>query len=340
VPNVVTGRATRLHENREGIGTAQQLATRTISHHKGRFIMKRIILFLLFAAAVSSAQLKVASIEKLSLPSGQEWSSPVFSPDGKAVYFTNTAYDGIWKYTRSDNSVTALTLDPKSGYGFSVSSDGSQIAYRRTTYDGQTHERFQEAVVMNLATLSTRVAASGSDVTVPAFIGNDIMYSVQGTTQLPKLAKSAALDVELLGIENTKIALVKNGAKVLLDPAGNGSYIWPVLSPDKQKIVAYDMEHGTLICDLNGTVLARLGRRDGAVWTRDGKWLVYMNDKDDGRQFLGSEICAVSADGTQSVALTSTSGVLEMNPSCSPVENKIVCNGNGAIYVISYEEAN
>jgi Tol biopolymer transport system component len=302
--------------------------------------MKRIMLLLLIAASAASAQLKVTAIEKLALPSDQEWSSPVFSPDGKAVYFTNASYDGIWKYTRSDNSVTELTLDAKSGLGFTISPDGSQLAYRRTTYDAQTHERLQDAVVMNLATLATRVAASGSDVTVPAFTGADIMYTVQGATHLPvKLAKTSAVSAGLLGIENKKIALVKDGVKVLLDPAGNGNYIWPVLSPDGQKIAAYEMDHGTFVCDLNGTVLANYGRRDGAVWTRDGNWLVYMNDRDDGNKILGSEICAISADGTQTVQLTATSGVTEMNPSCSPVENKIVCSGDGAIYVISYEEA-
>ena len=302
--------------------------------------MKRIMLLLLIAVSAASAQLKVTAIEKLALPSDQEWSSPVFAPDGKTVYFTNASYDGIWKYTRANNSVTTLTLDPQSGLGFTVSQDGSQIAYRRTTYNEQTHERLQDAVVMNLATLSTRVLASGSDVSIPAFASSGIMYSVKGAQQSVKLAKTtAAAGAEILGIENTKIAVMKNGAKVLLDPSGSGSYIWPALSHDGQKIAAYDLQHGTFICDLEGNVLARLGRRDAAVWTRDGNWLVYMNDRDDGRKMLGSEICAVSADGTQTLQLTATSGVMEMNPSCSPVENKIVCSGDGALYVISYEEA-
>ncbi|MGE5315117.1 MAG: TolB family protein [Acidobacteriota bacterium] len=301
--------------------------------------MKKILLCVLIAATAASAQLKVTAVEKLPLPSGGQWTCPVFSPDGKAVYFTNEAYEGIWKYSRTDNQVMQLTSDPQSGYGFTVSADGSQLAYRRTTYNSQTHERTQEAVVMNLATLSTRIAARGTDVSTPVFAQSEPVVSVQGVVQAPKLAKTASAAVEVLGIENTKIALLKNGVKVTIDPLGNGSYIWPALSPDRQKLAAYDMARGTFVCDLSGTVLARLGRRDGAVWTRDGRWLVYMNDKDDGRKFTGSEICAVSADGALTVELTATADVMEMNPSCSAVENKIVCSGNGAIYVISYEEA-
>lgn len=300
--------------------------------------MKRILLAMLVASTVASAQINVTSIEKLPLPAGQEWTNPIFSPDGAAIYFTNSTYDGIWKYARAENAVTEITLDRSSGYGFAVSPDGSQIAYRRTSYDPVSHERTQEAVLVNAVSLSKRVAAAGSDVSLPVFVQNEAVYSVQGVANTQRLAKTAAAAVEVLGIENTKIAVLINGTKVLLDPLGGGSYIWPSLSPDKRSIVAYEMARGTFICDLNGVVSARLGKLNAAVWTRDGKWLVSMNDKDDGRAVLSSEICMTSRDGQQTVQLTTTADVLEMNPACSPMENKIVCNGNGAIYVISYEE--
>jgi len=300
--------------------------------------MKQLFIAMLMASAVATAQVEVISIEKLVLPAGREWTNPVYSPDGGSIYFTVTSYDGIWKYTRADNTVSEITRDPSSGFGFAVSPDGSQIAYRRTTYDAQTQERMQEAVVVNAATLKTRVAASGSDVSLPVFVRSEAVYSVNGVPNTQALAKTAAAEVQVLGIENTKIAVLTGGTKVLLDPLGNGSYIWPTLSPDKQLLAAYDVRRGTFICDLNGVVLSRLGRRDGAVWTRDGNWLVYMDDRDDGRSITTSEICMVSRDGGTTLRLTSSADVLEMNPSCSPVENKIVCSGNGALYVISYKE--
>jgi Tol biopolymer transport system component len=300
--------------------------------------MKQLIIAVLLMAAAASAQIRVTTIERLPLPAGQEWSNPIFSPDGAAIYFTTSSYDGIWKYSRTDNAVTEITRDPTSGYGFTVSSDGSQIAYRRSTYDARTHERTQEAIVVDGATLSARIAASGSDVSLPVFTHNAVVVSTGGVMHMPVMAKSASASTELLGIEDQKISLLKNGTKVHLDPLGSGSYCWPSLSADQQKIVAYDTRQGTFTCDLNGNILARLGRRDGAVWTRDGKWLVFMDDKDDGRRILTSDICMISSDGRTMLQLTSTPDVLEMNPACSPVENKIVCNGNGAIYVISYEE--
>jgi Tol biopolymer transport system component len=300
--------------------------------------MKQIVLAVLFAASMAIAQVRVTSIEKLALPAGQEWSNPVFSPDGGAIYFTNASYDGIWKYSRAENAVTEIAMDPSSGYGFTVSSDGSQIGYRRTTYDARTHERTQDAVIVSTAALSKRIVASGSDLSVPVFAGNEPMYSAGGVVHVPALAKTAAASVQLLGIENTKIAVMKNGSTVVLDPFGDGSYIWPALSPDKQKLAAYDTRRGTFICDMSGNVLANLGRCDAAVWTRDGKWLVYMNGSDNGRQTLSSDIWMISADGLTKIQLTSTPDVLEMFPSCSPTDNKIACSGNGALYVISFEE--
>ncbi len=190
---------------------------------------------------------------------------------------------------------------------------------------------------MNIAALSRRVAARGNDVSAPVFANNDAVYSVNGVLHTPVLSKTAATSVQMLGIEDTKIAVMKNGVKTLLDPLHGGSYIWPSLSPDQQRIAAYVMRRGTFICDLNGNAVANFGRRDAAVWTRDGNWLVYMNDKDDGRSIRSSDICMMSTDGLTTLQLTSTPDVLEMNPSCSPTENKIVCSGNGALYVISYE---
>ncbi len=300
--------------------------------------MKQLFIAMLMASAVATAQIEVTSIERLVLPAGQDWTNPVYSPDGGSIYFTVSSYDGIWKYTRADNSLSEITRDPSSGFGFAVSQDGSQIAYRRTSYDAQTHERTQDAVVVNAATLKARVAASGSDVSLPVFVRSEAVYSVNGVPNTQVLAKTAAAEVQVLGIENTKMAVLKGGKKVLLDPHGDGSYIWPTLSPDKQRIAAYDVRRGTFVCDLDGKVSVLLGRRDAAVWTRDGNWLVYMDDRDDGRSITSSEICMVSRDGGTTVRLTSSADVLEMNPSCSPTENKIVCSGNGALYVISYKE--
>jgi Tol biopolymer transport system component len=99
------------------------------------------------------------------------------------------------------------------------------------------------------------------------------------------------------------------------------------------------MDRGAFVCDVDGSAMTKIGKRDAPSWTRSGKWIVYMDDKDDGHQILSSDLAAVSFDGKSVVQLTSTASIFEMNPQCSPSENKIVCNNtSGMIFVLEYEE--
>jgi Tol biopolymer transport system component len=299
------------------------------------------LLFLLLLAVggqSGQAQITVTKTEKLALSRSNAWSHPQFSPTGGAIYFTNLDGNGIWEYSLRTRSTRQLTSDPKAGLAFDVSADGKSLVYRRTILDNSGGTRKQDVVLMNIARRSSSLLTSGADVSSPSFVENAPVYS----TKLKKesLPKTSGLgNVSVLGIDNMKIVLNLNGNRMSLDPLGNGSYVWPVLSPDKQQLVAYEVDRGAFICDLRGTVISRLGRRDAPSWTRSGRWIVYMEDKDDGHKLLSSDIFAVSPDGKSTIQLTSTSGVFELYPQCSPTENKIVCNtSDGGIMILEYEE--
>jgi Tol biopolymer transport system component len=97
------------------------------------------------------------------------------------------------------------------------------------------------------------------------------------------------------------------------------------------------MERGTFVCGSDGANPVRLGRRNAAVWTRDGRWLVYMADRDDGHRVTGSELAMVSPDGKTEVMLTASQNRAEMYPRCSPTEDKIVCSTvGGEILILTY----
>ncbi len=299
------------------------------------------ILFLILLAVCASSgqgQITIKRTETLALSQSQIWSHPQFSPAGGVIYFTNLDGNGIWAYSTRTKSVRQITSDPKSGLAFNISNDGKSIIYRRTMLDKSGRTRKQDVILMNLARRSSRVLTSGSDVSIPSFAENAPVYSTKSKTE--GLAGTAGTaNVSIIGIEETKIAINVNGSKTLLDPLGKGSYIWPALSPDKQQIVAYEMDRGAFICNLRGTVISRLGRRDAPSWTRSGKWIVYMEDRDDGHKLLSSDLFAVSPDGKSVTQLTSTTGVFELHPQCSPTENKIVCStSDGNILVLEYEE--
>lgn len=295
--------------------------------------------FLLLNISVGlNAQISITSTERLPLGNAAGGHSPRFSADGKFIYFTTPAFDGIWEYSVSAKSVRQITADPGSGYGFALSQDGARIAFRRTTYQAVTHERKQEMIVQDLRDGTPTVVGSGHTMPVPTFSRSGVLYPVREGL-LNSLPSASAGESVILGIENTKIALVRGGEKTLLDPFTNGSYIWPALSPDGKWIVSYEMKRGTFVSDIQGRVTAELGRRDAPAWSRDGKWIVYMRDLDDGHRILSSDLYCISPDGTNEVRLTTTPGIDEMDPQCSPTENLIVCSTlDGAILLMTYEE--
>jgi Tol biopolymer transport system component len=296
---------------------------------------RQTFLLLALLVTVANAQISITRSVRLPLSGSRQWSNPRFSPDGRAIFYTDNGGNGIWEYSLGTKKTRRITSAVKSGMSYSVSQDGKTLAYRRTVQERPV--RKQEVVLVNMSRLTSTVLASGPDVSIPVFSANTPVYSIKSATK--GLSGAAAAEVAILGIENTKIAVSLNGRKALLDPLGGGSYIWPSLSPNKEQLVAYDMDRGTFICEVNGASVIMLGKRDAPTWTRSGKWIVYMDDKDDGHRILSSDIAAVSPNGRSVVQLTSTARVFEMNPRCSPTEDKIVCNAaDGSILILEYVE--
>jgi len=282
-------------------------------------------------------QFKVTSVKKLPVPAAQEWNCPRFSPDGNSIFTTNTTFVGIWKFDLSTSSLQEISRDRSSGLNFVISADGNQVSYRRSRGTAIRGERIREIVTRDIAAKSSRIISSGKDISAPVLVNAKVVYAKGSALQ--NLSKTSAVgSIALLEIENEKIILIKNGRRVVLDPLKNGHYIWPSLSPDKKRLVAYDVDRGTFICDVDGKNIVKLGRLDSPSWTRDGKWIVYMDDKDDGQTIYASDIFAVSIEGKNKVQLTTTPDIIEMNPSCSMTEDKIVVNSiSGDVYVITYE---
>jgi Tol biopolymer transport system component len=301
--------------------------------------MKRVVMLaaVTLAASVAVAQLTPIRIEQLK-PGKGGWRAQQFSPDGTMLYLSTPEQDGIWEYGLVSGGVRQLASDRGAGFGFAISPEGGKLAYLRRT--GSAGDPFgREIVVRNLRAGTSRVALSGKGLSLPVFSRNGAVLAAT-ETGITTTAPPDAGEVAVLGIENTKIVLVRGGKKEQFDPLGNGNYIWPSLSPDRTRILAYDMTIGAFVCDLQGNLLTRLGRRDAPVWTRDGRWIVYMDDRDDGEKLLSSEIGCVSPDGKVSAALTATPGVMEMFPVCSPTEDRIVCSTpDGILYSIFYKEA-
>jgi hypothetical protein len=298
--------------------------------------MRRLIVALVVLWALPmQAQLRVTALDRAALPEDRAWGGVRFSPDGARLYLTPPDYRGIWEHTIATGALRVLTADQGSGFGFALSDDGRRIAWRRTSYDETSRARRQELVAMDLASGATEIVGSGRSVGTPAFAGNQLVARVDERDLSAPVSSTGATAV--LGIEQMKIVVTSGGTRTLLEPLGEGRYVWPVLSPDKSRIAAYELVQGVFVCGLDGSRAVVLGPYRAPAWTRDGLWLVCMDDQDDGHQFVGSRLVAVRREGGGPVELSGTEIINAMYPACSPVEDLIACvSMTGELYFIRY----
>lgn len=293
----------------------------------------KVFTMTLLCVASLTSQIKTVSIEELHLPPTERWSHPIFSPTGKEIFLTNSDYNGIWQYSLETKVLKEITRDMHSGFAFTVSDDGKKIAYRRTVQPGDHRTRIQESVELNLLTAHENIIDRGNSIPTPVFVNAQAIaggksLSKQTTTQIPVV----------LGIDETKIALLINGEKKILDPL-NGQYIWPMLSPDRTKLVAVEMDKGAFVCTIEGANVQRIGKCNAPSWTYDGKWIIGMDDRDDGHSIYASDIIAISPDGKRQYNLTVSFDGIALYPSCSTTETKIVFTTiDGGVFLLTYEE--
>ena len=299
--------------------------------------MKNILCFSFIFLTLLDAQIKITATEILPIPKSEQWTVAVYSPTGDELYLTNSDYSGIWQYSLTSKLLKEITRDKNSGYNFIVSEDGSKIVYRRTAVEGDQYSRVQEIVETDLQSMKQSILEKGNSLNTPVFI-------VDKNSRRQKIFNKKSVSSQdktpvLIGIEDTKIALLQNGEKSIVDPFNNGQYVWPQLSPDKTKLVAVEMDKGAFIYDLTSKVITRLGKCNSPQWTKDGAWIIGMNDKDDGHSIYGSEIIAVSSDGSRHVQLTETPSIIEMFPTVSPKENSIVLSTmSGDVMIMTFVE--
>jgi hypothetical protein len=201
-------------------------------------------------------------------------------------------------------------------------------------------ERTQEIVEKNLINNSTNIIESGRHISTPVYFNERVISATSISSVSTPSVQAITDEVKVLGCDDDlKIVILKNGKQVTLDPLGTGGrYIWPQISPDSKTIVAVNMEQGAFLCTTDGSLIRMLGHRNAPAFTRDGKWIIYMVDIDDGHTLLDSDLYAVSVDGQTTVRLTNDTNI-NIFPAPSMTENKIAFSTEyGELFILTYEE--
>jgi Tol biopolymer transport system component len=300
---------------------------------------KFIILFFIFAKVGFSQNVEVIDIKKITNLKDGEFAYPQFSPDGKQLLLTRPDYVGLSVLTLSNNKNQIITDKFGAGYEPVMSYNGQKVYYRCDEYEGM--KKYSSIIEKDLKKRSEKILINKErNVSSPQIVNNKVVYTVENSlkeTKIEGISNPTRSDKSELyvKIEDLKIAIYQNGKKVIITPNGDGGYIWASLSPDKTKILYTCAGQGTFICDLDGKIISTLGRLDSPKWYNNN-WIIGDITVDDGHQIKKSDIFMATVDGKTKKQLTNTDDEIELYPSASSVDGKIVyCNLKGEIFLMN-----
>ena len=299
--------------------------------------MKKLLIFILLLSEIAVAQnISTLSNEKI-LSSDSKYCFASFSPNGEKIAFTTENFVGLYIFDTKSKKQVQISDKQGAGYNPVFSNDGSEIFYRWNSFEEM--KKYSSIYSKKLHDNSETVYEKRKrKVSVPRITNNKLVYSVGNESkkiQTSETNKASQIPDIWTSIEKQKIVVYKNNEKIVLTPKGEGSYIWPQLSPDKTKLLFTFAGHGTYISDLSGNIISELDHLNASKWLNNN-WIVGMKDFDDGHVVTSSEIYAVSADGQKSVQLTQTDNTIKMYPDCSPENSKIVYHTlGGDIYLMT-----
>lgn len=313
--------------------------------------MRKIALLLILMTGLIFGQtIKVLETKVLVEKDNQQaFAFPKFSPRGDKVLFTSVGYKGLWLYDL--NSQTSRQLNDKKGAGYEpvFSTDGKEVFFRhdklinKRKYFSIAHQSIDKAdvedIIENERGISTPKAV-GNKMFVYKKDDMPVTISYEGDSKVCLLEKPVVAEINVF-TENSNLYLEKNGEKSVLNPVGEGHYIWGSLSPNQDKILFTVAGRGTFVTDLKGKVLMNIKNANYPHWSADGQWFVYMSDKDDGHYVTASDIHAAHVATQKTFPLTTTDNKIEMYPTWSPVGNKILyhtISGNIEMLTVEIQE--
>lgn len=278
-----------------------------------------------------------------------EYCFPKFSPQGDKVLCTSVGYQGLWLYNLSTNNIKNLNNYKGAGYNPVFSKDGKEVFFRhdklikKRRYFSIAHQSVNSNEVKNLV-------SNERDISTPKSLSDKVIVYKQNNKQVIFsfkdgnnicLLKKPVTDVINAFTENSNLYIEKNGEKSILNPVGEGHYIWGSLSPNRDKVLFTLAGKATYITSLEGNVLLELENANYPSWSGDGNWIVFMNDNDDGHVVTSSEIKVAHVVSKKVFNLTSSTNKIEMYPSWSPSDNKILyqtVSGNIEMLTVEVQE--
>ena len=307
-----------------------------------------ILLFIVFSITTKSQKpeeepkFEVIEIDIGGEPNYLPTGEPQWSPDGTKLAFVSEGWLCVVDVERK-REVKKVARIGRAGFAWSDSNEFAICEFERDTSG--------EVVIHKTLTMKGEEKLVRKEVNK-----NELIRNISGLTELPDgtlgyyepfdprggkkvfhIIKQGKLKPEdalkQMKVTTTK-GYVGDGAIILESvdgtirkkvTKGKATYAFPKLSPDRTKLTCINHRGEILVMDIEGNILANLGRGEWEQWSPDSKQIVYAMTEQSEFYIEASELYVVNTDGTGKVQLTNTPNVIEVSPSWSPDGTKITC---------------
>lgn len=261
--------------------------------------------FALAATGAAYAALpQVQTVTRIPLPQGQHAGMAALSPDGSYAVIAPLAGNGLDRLDLTDLTVTPISATA-SPLAVEFTADGGNVLYRESTYD-RDHRRFVSLKAYNVADGSVTTIVDSSRRLEGFTTDGDVAVAIEkGRKMTRKLGDTPAQERPALSIDRGRLCVTTGNSTTSIAPLGDAcnSYLWPSLSPDGSRILAYGVGTGAFTCNTDGTDVKLLGMFRAPVWMGNDV-VIAMDDHDNGVTTTESAIMAIAADGSENARLT------------------------------------
>ncbi len=298
--------------------------------------MKKVLL-ILFITTVSVLAQKVTIVEDKAVTTTVEGNFyyATLSADGTYLLLSSESYKGLWYKNLNSGKVIKITDALGAGYEPGISSVSNEILFREDKFI--KGKRFSSLLAYDMIAKKTIVLDEGiRDLKICRdnynVFKNYVKESeIRFTMKQNMLNKSSATE-RVVFIQDSKIVLSENNSRKILQPFGEGNYIWPSLSPDKTKLLFTFAGKGTYVANLDGTILKKIGYANYPSWSPDGNWILFMKDIDDGINIISSDVYITNINSGKYFNLTLLKNDISLYPKWGNTNAEIFYNTyNGQI---------
>lgn len=308
-------------------------------------ISKKYFIIILLAYSFSFAQsVKVLETKQIQIENNKEAFFPFFGKSNSQIFFTAYNYKGL--YTVDAVSKQYSVISELNGAGYNpLLIDDETIVYRtHQIIDGR---KYQSITAHELSSGKTSIFEKDKrKLKLPYQMQSSTLLIIEDSKldkiQMPNsvLSKSNAV-TNAVYVEDNNLNYVAGNETKQLNPLGKGVYVWESISNDGTMILFTFGNKGSFICDLEGNIIDNIKDAHFPRFSPDDKYISYMVDKDDGHNYISSDIYVYSLESKESFPITQTNDSIEMYANWSGSGNQLVYNSiNGQLFISTLQFEN